>query len=77
MPALFEQSFVIPFLDDRPPFHHDDPVRGFHRRETMRDQDARRMFQDQVERLLDLPLGEGVDARRERGLPPTGTVIVL
>ena len=62
MPALCEQALVIPLLDDPALFHHDDAVRGFDRGETVRDQDAGRIFQDQVQRLLDLPLGERVDA---------------
>ena len=62
MSALGEQTFVVPLLDDRAFFHHHDAVGGFDGGQPVRDQDAGGMFQDQVQRLLDLPFGERVDA---------------
>jgi hypothetical protein len=62
MTAFFEQTLIVAFLDNLPFFHNNDAIRGFDSREAMRDQVASRMFQDQVQCLLDLPLGEQVDA---------------
>jgi hypothetical protein len=64
MPALSQQSFVIPLFDYSPLLHHDDAVGALDRRKAVGDQDAGCALQDQVQCLLDLPLGEGIDAGR-------------
>jgi hypothetical protein len=53
--VLSQQPIVISLFDDGAFLHDDDPVRRLHSGQAMRDQDAGRIFQDQVQRLLDLP----------------------
>jgi len=53
---------VITLLDDRTFLHDDDSVRGFHGGQAVRDHDAGCVFEDEVQCLLDLPLGERVNS---------------
>ena len=46
---------MVAFLDNLALAQHNDAVGSFHRRQTVSDQDAGALLQDQVERLLDLP----------------------
>ncbi|OQC54599.1 MAG: hypothetical protein BWX54_02189 [Verrucomicrobia bacterium ADurb.Bin018] len=50
------------FFDDPPVLHHDDAVSRTHSRQPVSDEDAGGALQDQIERLLDLPFGEGINA---------------
>src|SRR6266545_7061332 len=61
MSTLCKQTIMIPFLNNPPFFHYDDAVRGFHSGKTMRDQNARRIFQDEIQCLLDLPFSEWIN----------------
>jgi hypothetical protein len=46
---------VISLFDDGAFLHDDDSVRGFHSGQAVGDQGAGCVFQDQVQRLLNLP----------------------
>ena len=62
VPFLGQETLVIPLFDDAAFLQHDDAVGCPDGGEAMGDQDAGGVFQDQIQGLLDLPLGEGVDA---------------
>src|SRR5215207_4008818 len=55
MPAPLQQALMTPLFDDPALFHHHDAIGSLDGGEPVGDQNARRMFQDQVQRLLDLP----------------------
>jgi hypothetical protein len=55
-------TFMAAFFNDRAFFHDHDSVCGFDGGQAMRDQDAGCVFQNEIQRLLDLPFSEWVNA---------------
>ena len=53
-----------PALDDPAAFQHENLIRAQHGRKPMRDDEARPVRHQMLERFLDQPLGRGVHARR-------------
>src|SRR3546814_7825245 len=55
------QRIVIALFDDPAFFHHDDPVRGAHGGEAMRDYQCRAILHQFFQRLLNEAFGFGVE----------------
>ncbi len=53
-----------PLLDDETVLEHDDQIGVSDRRETVGDDERRPALEQQVQRMLDLPLGADVDGAR-------------
>ncbi len=62
MPALIQQSIVTALLNDRSFLHDNDTIRGFDRGQAMRDQNAGGVFENEIQRLLNLPFGKWINA---------------
>ena len=61
-PDEIEQLLMIALLEDDALVQYNNAVCRLYGREPMGDEDTSRLFEDEVQRCLDLLLGEGVDA---------------